>query len=214
MKTLKYFFGNKINMVILLALPSILMISSCEKEGDLDETEIIESLASEVVGIYSGTLKNSATNQSKTASLTVTMENDSIVYLHCIAEGFDSTIVTQLYQNYDSIMICLTGQDFFNEYGHNRNSYDFCYSRPSGWMNNAWMNDGSCCGNSSQNWGNNNWAGSDQWNAWTNHMNTQHNQSDTHFGGFDPAMNSCNYTFAMGNDPNSYFEVFSGIKTN
>ena len=73
------------------------------------------------------------------------------------------------------------------------------------------MNDGNCWGNMNQGWGNSNWAGTDQWNAWTNHMNTQHNQNDNHFGGFKPNMNSCIYKFSVQNSTN-YFEVFEGVK--
>lgn len=42
-------------------------------------------------------------------------------------------------------------------------------------------------------------------------MNTQHNQNDIHFGGFNPNMNSCIYKFSIQNNSN-YFEVFEGVK--
>jgi hypothetical protein len=209
MKNIKLIINSRFQLILVLGVLSLLILSSCEKE------EIInESLASKIIGTYTGTLKNSTTNQSRQATFTVNMLNDSLVSMHCIGNGFDSTVVMQLYQNYDSIMVCFTGQDFYNEYGHNKNNYDFCSSKKAGWMNNVWMNDGNCWGNYNSNWGNNSWAGNEQWNAWTNHINTQHNQNDTHFGGFNPALNSFNCNFLVHNGSINYFEVFDGVRNN
>lgn len=198
------------NMKVIFLMATIIgfLFYSCNKE---EETSLDNTLASSVIGTYTGTLKSTTTNQSSPATLNVTIINDSLVSMHCMSNNFDSTFIMQLYQNYDSIMVCYTGQDFYNEYGHNRNNYDFCTNRQSGWTNNAWMNDGNCWGNMNQGWGNSNWAGTDQWNAWTNHMNTQHNQNDNHFGGFNPNMNSCIFKFSIQNNSN-YFKVFEGVK--
>ena len=209
MKRNKLFTGMKNTKVIFLMVAVVgFLFYSCNKE---EETPLDNTLASSVIGTYTGTLKSTATNQSSPATLNVTLINDSLVSMHCLSYNFDSTFTMQLYQNYDSIMVCYTGQDFFAEYGHNRNNYDFCTNRQSGWTNNAWMNDGNCWGNMNQGWGNSNWAGTDQWNAWTNHMNTQHNQNDNHFGGFNPKMNSCIFKFTIQNNFN-YFEVFEEVK--
>ena len=201
---------SRILIVLLSGIFSLSILYSCDKSDTIDSPN--ELLSSKVVGTYYGTLKSSTTNQNKEATLTVTMQNDSLIAMHCVADNFDSTLTMQLYQNYDSIMVCYTGQDFFNEYGHNTNNYDFCTSQQSGWMNNNWMNDTTCCDNNDNNWGNNTWAGNDQWNAWTNHMNTQHNENDMHYGGFNPEKNSCNYIFSMNDGNNDYFEIFEGIR--
>lgn len=202
---------KNLRILFLFALTiGVFVFSSCEKEDTLNNTA--DSLASEVVGTYSGTLKNSFTNQSTDATITVTMQNDSLVMMHCVAESFDSTVTIQLYQNNDSVMGCYTGQDFYNEYGHNTNNYDFCNNQQSGWSNSKWMNDDNYWGNNNNDWGNSTWAGNNQWNAWTNHMNTQHNQNDRHYGGFDPTANTCNFKFSMLNSSTEYFEIFEGIK--
>ncbi len=202
MKNLK-----KISLIALSA--SMLMLYSCKKD---EVNEPINSLASGVIGTYSGTLKNSGTNQSKNATLTVTMQNDSLVRMHCVAQNFDSTVMVQLYENHDSIMACYAGQDFYNEYGHNTNNYDFCNNQQSGWMNQGWMGDENHYGNHNNNWGNSTWAGNEQWNAWTNHMNTQHNKTDRHYGGFNPTANTCFYEFAVLNSGTEHFEIFEGVK--
>ena len=201
MNYLKTIIKTRIHLVLLVGAVLGIVLSSCKKEDDENNPISEESLASEVTGTYTGELKNSTTNQSRAATLTVTMQNDSLVSMHCIAEGFDSTIFVQLYQNHDSIMVCYTGQEFYNQYGHNLNNYNFCNNKPSSWNSN-WCTNNSC------------WGGEDNWNAWTNHLNTQHDHNDMHFGGFNPGTNSCNYMFNVNEDNTNYFEVFNGIKNN
>jgi len=208
MKVIKLKIKSSILIMLFFGVVSLAVFSSCEK-SELTPTEL---LVSRVVGSYSGTLKNSNLKQSREATMTVSIQNDSLIMMHCVANNFDTTLTMQLYQNYDSVMVCYTGQDFFNEYGHNTNNYDFCTSQQSGWMNDNWMNDSNSWGNNNNDWGSNNWAGDDQWNAWTNHMNTQHNENDEHYGGFNPEMNSCNYTFSMNDGNSDYSEMFEGIK--
>ena len=203
---------NRRNAFLFVIAVSVFMFYSCEKTDAVDNTT--DSLASEIIGIYSGTLENSSTNQSREATLTVTMQNDSLILMHCVAGSFDSTIIMQLYQNHDSVMVCHTGQDFYNEYGHLTNNYDFCFSRQMGWTNNNWMNNNCCMGNNNTNWGNMQWAGNEQWNAWTNHLNTQHNQNDRHYGGFNLTMKSCHYQYSLINGNTGYFEIFKGVKSN
>jgi len=211
MKEIKLIPGIRIPVVLTLGIIITLFFYSCNKEDSQTNNPSGNSLASKVIGTYSGVLKNSNTNQSVQATLTTTISNDSLVSIHCIAPGFDSTVVVQLYQNYDSIMVCYTGQNFYNAYGHNKNNYDFCYSKQSGWMNNNWRNNASCWGNNMITWGNSSWAGNDQWNAWTNHMNTQHNQNDVHPGEFYPTSKSCHYEFFVQTGNTHYFEVFDGM---
>jgi hypothetical protein len=204
MKKIKLIRNNKINLFIVLGLFSVTLFSSCEEIESLNSTEDIEPLASEVIGSYSGTLTNSITNQSTPAQLTVTMENDSLVSINCTTDDFDSTIVMQLYQNNDSIMLCDTGQNFYNEYGHDLDSSDYCTDDSGDWDDDDdnWNNDDD------------NWSGENNWTAWTNHMNTQHDPNDIHFGGFNIKDNSCNISFSINNGGESYFELFSGTKNN
>lgn len=201
---------NLRNSFLFALTIGVFVFTSCKKEDTVNNTA--DSLASEVVGTYSGTLKNSTTNQSKVATITVTRQNDSLVTMHCVAGSFNTTVSIQLYQNNDSVLSCYTGQYFFNEYGHNTNSYDFCNNQQSGWTNDRWMNDDNCWGNNNIDWGNSSWAGNNQWNAWTNHLNTQHNQNDHHYGGFDPTTNTCYYEFSTLNNSSVYFEIFEGTK--
>jgi len=199
MKSVKLIIKQKIYFAIVL-IASAVIISACNKDETKDVDPVNESLASNVEGTFTGTLKNTNTNQSRPATLTVTVLNDSVVTMHCIADNFDSSTTVRLYQNYDSIMVCYTGQNFYNQYGHNLNNNDFCNSMPNGWSND-WCNNNNNC-----------WGGEDHWNAWTNHLNTQHNENDPHFGGFNTESMSCYYSFLVNNINTNHSELFEGTK--
>ncbi len=185
----------KILSIIALAIFSI-MLASCKKaETNPDKT----SLANLTNGTYSGELKNSQTNQSIPATLNVEVLNDSMISMHCIASNFDTTMNMMLYQNEDSIMMCFTGQNFYNEYGHNLDNRNFCNSKPAGWHSD-WEDE------------HDNWWGdqNNMQNAWNNHMNTQHNQGDQHYGGFSSNNHTCVFSFKVKSDNLAYYKTFIG----
>ncbi len=191
----QYTFMRKQVLILLGVVAAI--ATSCDNQADLLGNDL--NLARSVSGVYDGTLTNSVTGQSRDATLTVTYENDSLVSLNCVADGFDTTMTMRLYQNYDSIMLCSTGDDFYEMYGHQyRGDVDFSHS-----MDKNSMNHNMNC---------NCWAGDDQWNAWTNHMNTQHDADDRHYGGFDTKSHTSNFDFQMNDGQNMWFESFRGVK--
>ena len=184
-------------VLVLLGIVAVISMS-CDNEASKLGDDL--NLAKSVSGVYSGTLTNSATGQVRDATLTVTYENDSLISLHCEADDFDSTMTMQIYQNYDSVMICSTGDDFYRMYGHQyQGDKDFSHSMDQSWMNHN-MNCSNC------------WAGNDQWNAWTNHMNTQHDNDDRHYGGFDTESHTGKLDFQMDEGQNMWFESFRGVK--
>ena len=73
----------------------------------------------------------------------------------------------EIYNHNDSIKVCLTGNDFENMYGHTLGQ-----------------------GNMNGNMGN-------MSTDWTKHMNSEHQQGDEHFGGFNMENHSFGYTFRM-----------------
>lgn len=190
MNNLKSIFG-------IALLVGAVTLTSCNKNQDVDNTPSINPLAKEVVGSYTGTVTNSLSNKTEPATMTVTSTNDTTVSLHCVSNNFDSTITLKLYENSNQLMVCYVNQDFYNEYGKYPNDNDFCNSKSQGW-DNGWCN------------GNNCWGGNDNWNAWTNHKNTQHSSTDMHYGGFNLDNNSCNYEFVVTNDTVAYSVSFSG----
>ena len=189
-----------INKILVAGLIAITVFAvSCKKS---DNNPGDQTLAGTVTGTYSGQLKNSQTNQTSPATLTVTALNDSVISMQCVADHFDTTVTLMLYENYDSIMLCYTGQDFRNQYGHDLDNHNFCNSKPNGW-DNGWCEEHNC------------WGGDDHWNAWTNHLSTQHTKDDPHYGAFNPGAGSCEYSFPVNTNKSPYiFETFKGSKTN
>jgi len=184
------------NVFFLSLIVATVFAVSCKKTETNPDTTGLSNL---VNGTYTGELKNSQTNLSVPATLNVAALNDSMISMHCIAGSFDTTLHLMLYENQDSIMMCFTGQDFYNEYGHNLDNHNFCNSKPEGWHS-GWE------GEHDHWWGGQN----NMWNAWNNHMNTQHNQGDRHYGGVNPNNNTCNYSFKVKSGSSTYSETFIG----
>lgn len=148
----------------LFSITAVLILFSCEKSDDLNNTD--------VMGTYVGTLTSSLTNRSSNtesilpATLVVSSFGDQI-QVHCIAENFDTTVILDIYNHNDNVMVCLTGEEFQNMYGH---------MLGQGNMNGNMQNNGS---------------------GWTQHLNNEHQEGDEHFGSFEMQHHSFDYTFRM-----------------
>ena len=156
--------------------------TSCSKKEPLKK-----DLISQIAGTYKGTLSNSdGLKHDGTAD--VSAVNDSVVSIHCYdSVGFDTTFVMELYQNGDSVMLCSTGQDFYNQYGH--------YMTGQHHMSEM----GNMMG------------GSSGMTDWQQHISSQHQPGDEHFGSFDMDNGTFNYLFEMkGNSAQT--KTFSGKK--
>lgn len=125
-------------------------------------------------GRYVGTLTSglkSASGATLNATADVTKTKNGEIEVHCYGGEFDSTFMLNYFENHDSIMVCLTDSDFEHEYGH---------------MMGAGHMSGGMMGNNSKNG-----------TAWQNHMNSDHQTGDQHFGGVDMTGNTFGYTFKM-----------------
>jgi hypothetical protein len=91
------------------------------------------------------------------------------IQVNCYAEDFDTTIMLGTYNHNDEVMVCLTGEEFENMYGH---------MLGQGHMNGNMQNNGT---------------------EWMQHLSNEHQEGDEHFGGFDMQHHSFNYTFRMSN---------------
>jgi len=143
-----------------------LLFFSCEKNDDF--------LYKDVTGTYVGTLTSNLANKSsvnevtEVATIVVSSLGDQI-QLHCYSNDFDATAMLNIYNHYDKVMVCLTGQEFENMYGHRLGQ---------GHMNGKMQYIGT---------------------EWMQHLNNEHLDGDEHFGGFDMLNHSFNYTFRMEN---------------
>jgi len=137
--------------------------------------------ASQVAGTYQGFL--TATNFKTAGTADVSSLNDSMVSIHCYdSVGFDTTFMMQLYQNGDSVMLCSTGQAFFNQYGRYMNSM------------------GSMMG------------GGSGMNEWQRFMNAQNDPGNGNYGSFDMNHGSFYYPFSDSTGTHPMHMNFNGSK--
>lgn len=138
------------------------------------------SKAQSVSGTYRGNLagttyKSSNSNGNSSGVADVSPVNDSTVSIHCYDDstGFDTTFMMGLYQNgSDSLMLCSTGEDFYNQYGFSMDS-----------MMSSMMGDGSMMG------------GTSGMNEWQELMYKLHDPGNGNYGSFDMMNGTFYYPF-------------------
>lgn len=170
-----------------LTLAAVLMgFTSCEKTG--------ANTSNEIEGVYIGSF--SISNSLKSASpespgahhgtAVVTKTGEHQIELHCYGEEIDSTLMLDYYEHNDSIMVCLTGEEFTHMYGH---------ALGQGHMMGDMMGDKS-----------------EGQSDWMHHMADEHAAGDEHFGGFDLTEGSFTYSFKMMEGSSPYYLKFHGVK--
>ena len=160
--------------------------TSCEKAEDLNVNDI--------EGVYVGTFSVSSSfkaavfdgGEGNHGTAEISMMGDMQIEVHCFGEEIDTTFMLDYYEHDDNIMVCLTGDDFENMYGH---------MLGEGHMGGGMMGD-------VQN-------GESQW---AHHMHDEHNAGDEHFGGFDMHEMTFTYSFRMMDESSPYYLRFHGVK--
>ena len=160
--------------------------TSCEKTGD--------NTGSGIEGVYIGTFSISSSLKSASpeslgahhGTAVVTKTDEHQLELHCFGEEIDSTLMLDYYEHNDSIMVCLTGEEFTHMYGH---------ALGQGHMAGGMMGD--------KKEGESNWM---------HHMDDEHAEGDEHFGGFDLTEGSFTYTFKLMEGSSPYYLKFHGVK--
>ena len=97
-----------------ISITIVILFFSCEKSDDLNNND--------VTGTYIGTLSSILTNKSnseliKPATVIVSSLGNQI-QIYCQAENFDTIVMLDIYDHNDNVMVCLTGEEFENMYGH------------------------------------------------------------------------------------------------
>lgn len=116
----------------------------------------------------------------------VTALQDKQIQVHCYGEEIDTTFVLDYYMHNDSVLVCLTGTDFENMYGH---------------MPGAGHMGGNMMGDIDSNE-----------TEWLHHLNVEHHLGDEHFGAFDLHRGTFTYSIRMTNEPEPYYMKFTGSK--
>ncbi len=179
----------KQNRILLgLILSTVLLgLISCEKES----SQSISDIEGRYVGSFStsSSLKSTLANVDGVAGegiAEVTMMDGNQIQVHCYGNEIDTTIMLDYFEHNDSIMVCLTGHDFENTYGH---------MSGEGHMTGGMMGDIS--------------SGETEW---MHHMNDDHDEDDEHPGGFDMVHGTFSYAFRMMENLTPYYLKFHGIK--
>jgi hypothetical protein len=100
---------------ILLGLAVASAIASCSTNED----PVQRNVSNQVIGTYEGTLTSSIAQTVVPATAEVTSAGAYTVRMHCFSADLDTTLVLDLYQEGNMMRVCLTGDDFEKEYGHN-----------------------------------------------------------------------------------------------
>lgn len=181
MKSLK-----KIGFVAL----AIFALASCNKTDDFS----VNTIEGRYVGTITetGSLKSASGNvYSATADVSKLKEGE--IQVHCFGGDIDTTFMLNYFENHDSVMVCLEGDDFDEMYGH-MNSGGMMGGTNGGMMGGT--NTGTNTGMMGGTQGNHQ---SQNGTEWQNHMSSLHQAGDEHFGGFDMMGKSFGYTFKMPN---------------
>ena len=150
----------------LLSIVLVITLIACQESDDVDLNEI--------TGTYAGTLtsnlssKSSSSKSTNSATAVVSMVGAQIE-VHCYGENFDESVMLDIYHDNDKVMVCFTGNDFENMYGH-------------------MLGQGNMNGNMHKNN-----------TEWMQHLNDEHQDGDEHFGNFDGQHHSFDFTFKMPN---------------
>ena len=162
--------------ITILAIIS-LMVISCKKDNTGTD------LTNQVIGTYNGTLTQGAFKSGLSQAKTdVTKDNDYTVRIHCNGVELDTTFMLELYENGNQMMVCLTGDDFYNEYGHHQSENHYMMGEDGNWTN------------------------------WEQHTGNDHESGDVHYGSFNMDNHSFEYTFNMHNSQGDYTLHFTGTK--
>ncbi|NOY36018.1 MAG: hypothetical protein GXO83_00405 [Chlorobi bacterium] len=170
--------------MILLGLFVASVVVACSK----DNTSPQKGLISEITGTYTGyftdgsSLKSARHDSSATAEITALGEDQIQVW--CYGHGLDTTLVLDIYENNDSIMVCMTGDAFETEYGHMK-----------GHQMGHGMHD---------------FSGTE----WMHHLSDEHTTGDKHYGMFDTINHTFEYTFMMMSNDSLYYSKFHGKRDN
>lgn len=171
-----------------MALVALTMIGfiSCEKAEDVN--------LSDIEGVYEGsfTILNSlksysfAVDDTHFGTAEVHMMENNQIEVHCYGEFIDSTFILDYYQHNDSLMVCLTGEDFERFYGH---------MPGHGHMGGGMMGDIS-----------------HDDTEWMHHLHDEHHEWDEHFGGFNLHEMTFTYSFVLKEHSSTYYLRFYGVK--
>ena len=175
---------NNYLKILLFAIVGTFVFGACQKDNQTGN----QSVEGTYVGNFtsSTTLKNGLIADGNRMDTAIVKQlNNGQVNVHCFGDDLDTTFILNTYHSGDSLMVCLDGQDFDNEYGHMMGQ-------------GSMMGGGNMMGNNSTEWG--------------QHMNGEHKVGDKHFGGFNMLNGTFSYSFKMMEGTSTNYKKFQGTR--
>ena len=109
----------KVTLILVPVFVAIL-ISSCNKDQNITNNK---KYIDNITGTYSGGFTSNVDQNSVPGTAVVTKSGNDELQIHCYGEFIDTSMIMNVYENGDSIMLCNTGKDFYNAYGYMGNGY-------------------------------------------------------------------------------------------
>jgi hypothetical protein len=176
----------KIHVWLLVALVFSIILMSCDglqvSPTELTSYDAVKSMT----GSYQGSVTNTTSGDvSYDANIEVTAVNDSTVMIVCSSTMLTDSVEVNIYPNNSLAQMCFTQKDFQSYYGYSMPDNNYC-------NNGSWNNSNNMGGNMNNQ---GNWNTNGNMSVWMNHMTNVHQGDDEHFGQFNMANDSLNYTF-------------------
>lgn len=107
---------NKQNLISVTAILFMSMLfTACDKDDNNPQTDLSQTVS----GSYKGSITSSDDpGSTQNAVMEVSAAGENSVEMNLMSEMLDTTFMLNLYENGDSVMVCLYGEDFNEMYGH------------------------------------------------------------------------------------------------
>lgn len=107
---------KKINLMAIIAITTVFIFSACSKDN---VTPSAQDYIDDITGNYKGVYTISdGSGVIDSAYAKIDHHSGNTIEIHCFGDLLDTTFVMDIYAEHDSIMLCDTGENFENSYGH------------------------------------------------------------------------------------------------
>lgn len=106
------------------------IFSACSKD---DVTPSALDYINDITGNYKGVYTLSdGSGVTDSAYAEIGHHNGNTIEVHCFGDMLDTTFLMDIYAEHDSIMLCATGENFENTYGHGKGENHMSHNGDNG----------------------------------------------------------------------------------
>ncbi len=106
---------KRMNLLAVTLITAILTVTGCSKD---DSYPTALDYINDITGSYEGVYITDDLKTTSPANADIQSLGGYEIQIHCYGEILDTTFMMDIYANHDSIMVCATGNDFEETYGH------------------------------------------------------------------------------------------------